>query len=74
MNLEVFSVGQCTDILCNSTNVTELATAPPPPPTTPPLPPTTPPPSPTSGANAALFVQLHLMAVISVIQYLLLIV
>ena len=27
MSLEVFSVGQCTDILCNSTNVTELATA-----------------------------------------------
>lgn len=56
MNLEVFSVGQCTDILCNSTNVTELATAPP--------------PSPTSGANTALFVQLHSMAVICVIQYL----
>ena len=67
MNLEVFSVGQCTDILCNSTNVTELATAPPP---------TTPGPLslPTSGANTALFVQLHLMAVICVIQYLLLIV
>ena len=66
MNLEVFSVGQCTDILCNSTNVTELATAPPPPPTTLST-------SPTSGANAALFVQLHFMAVICVIQYLLLI-
>ena len=66
MNLEVFSVGQCTDILCNSTNVTELATAPPPSPTTPSL-------SPTSGANAALFVQLHFMAVICVIHYLLLI-
>ena len=55
MNLEVFSVGQCTDILCNSTNVTELATAPP--------------PSPTSGANTALIVQLHSMAVICVIQF-----
>lgn len=66
MNLEIFSVGQCNDILCNSTNVTELATAPPPSPTTPSL-------SPTSGANAALFVQLHFMAVICVIQYLLLI-
>ena len=74
MNLEVFSVGQCDDILCNSTNVTELATAPPP--TTPSLSPTTPSlssttllPLPTSGANTALIVQLH---VICVMQYLLL--
>ena len=29
MTFKVHSVGQCTDILCNSTNITELATAPP---------------------------------------------
>lgn len=69
MNLEVFSVGQCTNILCNSTNVTELATAPSP--TTPSLSPTTPSPLPTSGA---LIVQLHFMAVICVIQHLLMMV
>ena len=72
MNLEVFSVGQCDDILCNSTNVTELATAPPP--TTPSLSPTTLSPLPTSGAKTALIVQLHFVAVICVMQYLLLIV
>ena len=61
MNLKAFSVGQCTDILCNSTNVTELATAPPPPPTTPP-------PSPTSGAKTTTFLQVHYVVVICAIH------
>jgi len=54
MNLEVFSVEQCMDILCNSTNITELATAPS--------------PQPTSGAKPTSFLQLHYMAVICVIH------
>ena len=29
MTFKIQSVGQCSDILCNSTNITELATAPP---------------------------------------------
>ncbi len=55
MILEISSVGQCTDTLCNSTNVTELARAPPP---------TS---DPTSGATSTLVKQLHSIAVICVV-------
>ena len=52
MTLTVLSVGQCTDISCNSTDVKELATAPPP----------------SSAETCTLFVHLHyIMTLISVI-------
>ena len=76
MSLEVFSVGQCTDILCNSTNVTELAIAPSLSPTSSSTDATkitelahkTPP---TSGAKTTMFLQLHYVSVICAIHLIL---
>ncbi len=53
MILEVSSLEQCADTLCNSKNVTELATAPPP-------------PDPTSRATGTPFEHLHCMAAVCV--------